>query len=82
MSLHPAPGMPRPVEKHATTHLCIPSWGCIPDGMHELHMAATGRYIIYRAMQSGRIAGRTCISALLTTFGSYLDDIGFQPSSQ
>jgi hypothetical protein len=27
MSLHPALGMPRPVEKHATTHLCIPLRG-------------------------------------------------------
>jgi hypothetical protein len=38
MSLHPALGMLRPVEKHATTHLCI------PDGMHELHAGG------YRAM--------------------------------
>jgi hypothetical protein len=45
-------GMPRPVEKHAITHLCIPPRGCIPVGMHELHMAATGRCIICRAMQS------------------------------
>jgi hypothetical protein len=38
-------GMPRPVEKHATTHLCIPPRGCIPDGIHDNYTrAATGRY--------------------------------------
>jgi hypothetical protein len=44
MSLHSVRDA-SPGRKYATTHLCIPLRGCIPDGMHDNYTrVATERY--------------------------------------